>query len=190
MKTLILIDNFDSFTFNLAHLFAREGLQPRILRSDASLKSIREKQPCGLIIGPGPDDPQRSGVSMAALQHFYQSIPILGICLGMQCMAELFGGRTIRSRLPVHGKTSRIHHDGSGILRNIPNPFTACRYHSLCVELPDTSPLHICARSEDGTPMALVHQHLPVFGLQFHPESFMSEHGAAMARHFLQEMAP
>ncbi|TYT75274.1 anthranilate synthase component II [Desulfobotulus mexicanus] len=185
MKPLILIDNFDSFTFNLVQLFAMAGQKPLVLRSNTVLSEIIDTEPAGIIIGPGPDDPRRSGVSMEVLEYFSDKIPILGICLGMQCIAEHFGGKTILSPEPVHGKTSMITHEGRGVLENIPSPFTACRYHSLCVEIPEKSPLCICGRSEDGTPMALFHRDFPLFGLQFHPESFLSEYGHQMALNFL-----
>jgi anthranilate synthase component 2 len=188
MKSLLLLDHFDSFTFNLVQLFALAGKKPRVLRSHASLNQVRKENPAGLIIGPGPDDPARCSLAMAAIAHFTGRIPILGICLGMQCLAEAFGGQTVRAIAPVHGKTSLVFHDAKGILRGVPTPFTACRYHSLAVQLSEESSLVICARAEDGTAMALRHSTLPIHGLQFHPESFLSESGHQMALNFLGEL--
>lgn len=185
MPDMVLIDNFDSFSYNLVQLFAETGTRVHVVRQQATCREIRAMDPDFLVIGPGPGDPKEAGVSLAAIRHFAGKIPLLGVCLGMQCIAEVFGGQTIFAPAPVHGKTDRIHHTGEGLFSGIPSPFMACRYHSLAVRLPEKSPLEIHAKTPDNTPMAVTHKNLPVYGVQFHPESFLTEHGPLLARNFI-----
>ncbi len=182
---LLIIDNYDSFTWNLVQLFSGFDLEVIVRRNDAiSLGGIASLRPRWLCISPGPRDPAHAGISRAAIRRFGPRIPVLGVCLGMQAINEVFGGRTVPAPVPVHGKRSDVHHDGTGILAGIPSPFAAARYHSLCVSVRSPE-LSVNARTEDGVVMALRHGALPIAGVQFHPESFLSEHGRAIAANFL-----
>jgi anthranilate synthase component 2 len=182
---LLVIDNYDSFTWNLVQLFSMFDLDVIVRRNDAvSLGGIDALRPRWICISPGPRDPRHAGISRAAIARFGRSLPILGVCLGMQAINEVFGGRTVRAPLPVHGKRHAVFHDGTGILAGLPSPFQAARYHSLCAEVRSPS-LLICARTGDGVVMGLRHLTWPVVGVQFHPESFLSEHGALIASNFL-----
>jgi anthranilate synthase component 2 len=186
-RRLAVIDNYDSFTYNLVQLFLPLVEDIEVFRHDeVDVPRLQSVLPSHLLISPGPKDPASSGVSIPAISSFLGRIPILGVCLGMQCINELFGGRTLRAELPVHGKTSRIHHTGENMLRGLPSPFRAARYHSLCTEPGPKSPLQVDAWSEDGLIMALSLPRKRLFGLQFHPESFLTEHGPRMARTFLE----
>lgn len=185
-KRLLVIDNYDSFTFNLVQLFMHFDLKVKVKRNDqTSLTKISAFCPDYILISPGPKWPAKAGLSLQLIEHFHTRIPILGVCLGMQCLNEFFGGQTQRAPLPVHGKTSMVRHNSKGIFAGLPSPFVAARYHSLqCI--PDrTSPLQITAQSEDGVIMGLSHPRLPVHGVQFHPESFLSEYGLKLGRNFL-----
>ena len=183
---LMLIDNYDSFTHNLVQLFARLGATVSVHRNDrVTLGQIREQDPRALIISPGPRFPSRAGISLRVLGAFAGKRPILGVCLGMQCLNEYFGGRTRCAPVPVHGKTSRVRHANQGILRGMPNPFQAARYHSLLASPAPGSPLRVDAISEDGVIMALTHPEMPLFGVQFHPESFLTPEGERLAASFL-----
>ncbi|MDQ3985546.1 MAG: aminodeoxychorismate/anthranilate synthase component II [Actinomycetota bacterium] len=184
---LLLIDNFDSFVYNLAQAFGALGAEPVVIRNDASIEDLQGVAPDALVISPGPGNPEESGVSTKAIVEFSRSVPVLGVCLGHQCIGAAFGGTVNRAAVgPRHGKVDVIHHDGRGVMRGLPEPFAATRYHSLAVEensVPDD--LEISARSADGTVMGLRHKHLPVEGVQFHPESILCEEGPRLLENFL-----
>jgi anthranilate synthase/aminodeoxychorismate synthase-like glutamine amidotransferase len=185
---LLLIDNFDSFVYNLAQAFGSLGAEPVVIRNDASLEDLERVEPEALVISPGPGDPGEAGVSVSAIKAFAERIPILGVCLGHQCIGSAFGGRIDRATVgPVHGKTSDIDHDGSGVFTGLPDPFVATRYHSLAIE-EDTFPdsLRITARSEDGVVMGVSHRELPIEGVQFHPESVLTIDGPALLENFVK----
>ncbi len=184
MKIFVL-DNYDSFTYNLVQLFMRFTSDIEVCRSDMiKVSEVEKKKPNYIIISPGPKDPAYAGISIPLIKELYKKIPILGVCLGMQSMNEAFGGVTIRAPLPVHGKTSIITHNKTRLFKNIPNPFKAARYHSLMVE-PAESELEITAKSEEGVIMGLSHPDYPLFGVQFHPESFLTEYGVTLAENFI-----
>ncbi len=186
---LLFIDNYDSFTYNLVHLFLPLYPDIKVFRHDAlSLEEIKRLSPHGIIISPGPKSPQHAGVSKEVIIKFYKKIPILGVCLGMQCINECFKGRTKKAPLPVHGKKNLIFHNGRGLFKGIPSPFYVARYHSLCVEISASSPLRIDALSKEGVIMAITHPSYPLFGVQFHPESFLTEHGEKIAKNFLRNL--
>ena len=183
---LLMIDNYDSFTFNLVQLFYELDLEVEVYRHDAiTLEEIDGRAPDWICVSPGPKDPAHAGISMAAVERFGPRVPTLGVCLGMQAINEVFGGRTRQAPVPVHGKRRRVSHTGQGIFAGVPSPFWAARYHSLCVEVhsPD---LEVTARTEDGVVMGIAHRRWPIWGVQFHPESFMTEHGKALAANFLR----
>ncbi len=184
---LLMIDNYDSFTYNLVQYFLELGQEVVVRRNDAiTLEEIAELNPDYLVLSPGPCTPNEAGISLAAITAFAGKIPILGVCLGHQSIAQAFGGRIVRAGRLMHGKTSTITHDGKTIYRDLPNPFTATRYHSLIVDeetLPDC--LEATARSETGELMGLRHRHLPVEGVQFHPESILTTVGKQLLRNFL-----
>jgi para-aminobenzoate synthetase component 2 len=184
---ILLIDNYDSFTYNLAQYLGQLGETLEVRRNDRiTLGEIDDLSPERIVISPGPGIPRRAGVSIPVIRRFAGSIPILGVCLGHQAIGEAFGGRVIRAREIMHGKTSAIRHDGKTIFRNLPQNFLATRYHSLIVQrksLPGA--LEISAETEDGTIMGLRHRKLKVEGVQFHPESVLTEVGLQMLRNFL-----
>ncbi len=186
-KNILLIDNYDSFTYNLVHYFSALGAVVEVVRNDAlSAADIIGKKPAGLVISPGPATPNEAGICLDLLAKNDGHIPLLGVCLGHQSIGQAYGGKVIRAAEVMHGKTSAVTHTGKGIFANIPSPFTATRYHSLIVErasLPDC--LEVTAETADGTIMGLQHRSQPVFGVQFHPESIASEHGHDMLRNFL-----
>lgn len=160
-----------------------------MFRSDQiTLEQADGLKPDYLLISPGPKDPAHAGLSIPLIDAFYRRIPVLGVCLGMQCINELFDGKTVRADLPMHGKTSAIHHDQSGVFKRLPSPFTAARYHSLVIEPGEKTArdLRINARTEDGVIMGVVHQTHPLHGVQFHPESFLTDYGTQMIANFLQ----
>jgi anthranilate synthase/aminodeoxychorismate synthase-like glutamine amidotransferase len=187
--TLLVIDNYDSFTFNLVQMFRRYPLDVKVYRNDRIDSGQAEAlAPDYILISPGPKDPAHSGISMAVIRQWHRRVPVLGVCLGMQCINEVFGGSTIRSAQPLHGKTSAVHHDGTGLFAGVPSPFRAARYHSLAVSPDDAAlqdDLRIAARAEDGTIMGLAHRRFALWGVQFHPESFMTEYGFALIENFL-----
>lgn len=186
MQKLLVIDNFDSFTFNLVQMFRSAGVETVVRRNNGiSVSEAERLSPTHLLIGPGPKTPAESGCSADLIRHFHDRIPVLGVCLGMQCIAEFLGGKTVRASVPVHGKTSLVLHEGKAVFKNIPSPFNAARYHSLVVE-PYHETTEITAETEDGIPMGISHRQFPVFGVQFHPESFMTEHGHIIAENFLE----
>ena len=182
---LVMIDNYDSFTYNLVQLFRVAGVTVDIIRNDeVDINLIRDEQPDLICISPGPGRPAEAGASPGVVRTFSREVPMLGVCLGMQVINEVFGGRTTRAPRPEHGKRWPVYHDGRGILAGLPSPFAAARYHSLCcTELPPT--LEPLASTRDGVVMAFQHRELPICGVQFHPESFMTEHGSAMISNFL-----
>ena len=186
MANLLVIDNYDSFTYNLVQMFMHYDLTIDVRRSDGiGLHEIENGIPDYILISPGPKDPANAGISVRLIQTFFERVPILGICLGMQCINEAFGGMTVRSPVPVHGKRSLIRHDHSVIFDGIPEPFQAARYHSL-MSLPLTDTLTVTAYSADGLIMGLSHPRFPLHGVQFHPESFLTEYGSRIIDNFLR----
>ena len=183
---LLLIDNYDSFTFNLYQLFGQLGAEQVVLRNDTfGAENISDISPHAIVISPGPGGPKDAGVSRAVISRWAGRVPILGVCLGMQCIADVFGGDVRRAGRVMHGKTSQITHGGDGLFSGVPSPCTVARYHSLITAgLPDC--LRVTARTTDGEPMALEHTVFPVWGVQFHPESFLSEYGHKMMQNFLE----
>lgn len=182
---IVLIDNYDSFTYNLVQYFQMLHQEVKVFKNDGvDLAQIIALNPSHLVISPGPNSPKESGVSLALIKHFYQSLPILGICLGHQCLAHVFGGKIVTAPQIMHGKTSEIVHHRHGLFRGIPSPFSAMRYHSLIVDV-ETLPqaFAIDAWAED-VPMAISHREYPLFGLQFHPESILTEHGFTLLNNF------
>ncbi len=191
MVKLLLIDNYDSFTFNLYQLFLTLGADVEVVKNDAmSAEDILKKDPTHIVISPGPGTPDDAGVSNDVIRACAGKVPLLGVCLGHQCMAKVFtpGRNPVRrAPAPMHGKISKIHHDGKGIMRGIPSPFPAARYHSLIVDaLPPDFEL-MCWSTNPKLIMGMRHRSLPVFGVQFHPESFLTEHGKTIARNFLKQ---
>ncbi|WP_298271000.1 aminodeoxychorismate/anthranilate synthase component II [Geobacter sp.] len=185
---LLMIDNYDSFTYNLVQYFGQLGEEVRVFRNDRiTLEEIEGLRPSRLVISPGPCSPSEAGISLPVITRFAGEIPILGVCLGHQAIGAAFGGTVVRSDYLMHGKTSAIHHDGKGLFAGLPNPFQATRYHSLVVErasLPDS--LAVTAWVEEGEIMGLAHRELPVWGVQFHPESILTEGGMDILRNFLE----
>ena len=185
---LLLIDNYDSFTYNLAQYLAELGAEVVVRRNDAiTVAEAEALAPAHLVISPGPCTPNEAGVSGALIERLGSRVPTLGVCLGHQCIAAVYGGRVIRAPEPVHGKVSAIYHQGAGLLAGLPRPFDATRYHSLIVEretLPPT--LEVTAESGDGLVMALRHREYPIEGVQFHPESILTTAGKDLLRNFLR----
>jgi anthranilate synthase/aminodeoxychorismate synthase-like glutamine amidotransferase len=184
---VLLLDNKDSFVFNLAQAFETLGEAVAIARSDRiAVGDIVDAAPKAVVLSPGPGRPEDAGVCVAAVQALPPRIPLLGVCLGHQAIAVAFGARVVRGA-PCHGKTSAVHHGGSGLFRGLPSPFLGCRYHSLRVEESSVpASLEVDSRTADGVLMSLRHRQWPTFGLQFHPESFRTEHGLAVLRNFLE----
>jgi len=183
---ILVIDNYDSFTFNLVQYLGELGESPHVFRNDKiSLDEITDMQPDSILISPGPRTPTEAGVSMSVIRKFSGHIPILGVCLGHQSIAAVFGGQVIRAPRLMHGKTSLIEHKGSDVFAGLPSPFTATRYHSLIVPEPLPDCLERTAWTEEGELMGLRHREHPTFGLQFHPESILTEHGHQMLKNFL-----
>ncbi len=185
---ILLIDNYDSFVYNLAQFLGELGAKIQVRRNDkTSIKEIEELNPTSIIISPGPGTPKDSGISPEVILHFKEKIPIMGVCLGHQTIGEVFGGKVIRANNILHGKTSKIQHDGKTIFENIENPFTATRYHSLIVErksLPDCFTLS--AWTEDNTVMGIRHKKYNIEGVQFHPESVLTEVGMEILKNFIK----
>ncbi|HUY64666.1 MAG TPA: aminodeoxychorismate/anthranilate synthase component II [Acidimicrobiales bacterium] len=184
---VLLVDNYDSFTYNLVQELGELGAEPVVFRNDAiDVDGIRELEVDGLIISPGPGRPEDGGVSLAAVAELAGELPILGVCLGHQCIGQAFGAKVVPAPELMHGKTSAIFHDGAGVLHGLPVPFEATRYHSLVVEghsLPDV--LEVTAHTADGVIMGLRHRHLAVEGVQFHPESILTPSGPRLLANFL-----
>jgi len=184
---ILLIDNYDSFVYNLARYVRELGEQPVVRRHDATtLEEIEALRPSHIIISPGPCTPGEAGISTDVVRRFGPTTPILGVCLGHQCIGAAYGAGIVRAGRPMHGKASQIHHDGSGLFAGLPNPFPAARYHSLVISrsgLP--ADLRVSASAEDGEIMAVEHLRHPVIGLQFHPESVLTEYGYVLLDRFL-----
>jgi anthranilate synthase component 2 len=185
---LLMIDNYDSFTYNLVQYFGQLGEEVVVHRNDRiTTEEMERLAPDRIVISPGPCSPNEAGISVAAIRHFAGRIPILGVCLGHQAIGAAFGGNVIRSCSLMHGKTSPIHHDGRGLFEGLPNPFEATRYHSLVVErstLPDC--LEMTAWVDNGEIMGMEHRELPLWGVQFHPESILTVNGMDLLRNFLE----
>lgn len=182
-----MIDNYDSFTYNLVQYFGELGQRVTVIRNDQkSVAEIEQLAPEYMVLTPGPCTPNEAGVALEAVRHFAGRVPLMGVCLGHQCLGQAFGGRVVRARRIMHGKTSMIHHNAEGIFRGLPSPFQATRYHSLALEaasLPDC--FAVTAWTEDGEIMAIRHLDLAADGVQFHPESILTEHGHALLKNFL-----
>ena len=184
---LLILDNYDSFTYNLVQYFGELGCELVVRRNDAiSLDEIVKLKPTHICISPGPGRPAEAGISEEVVRRFASSVPLLGVCLGHQCIAEVFGGQVVQAERLMHGKTSEIHHDGSGVFAGLPNPFSATRYHSLIVA-PETLPgeLAVSARTAEGEIMGLQHREFPLHGVQFHPESILTGQGKKLLANFL-----
>jgi anthranilate synthase component II len=185
---ILMIDNYDSFTWNLVQYLGELGADVRVVRNDEiEVAAIAELNPSALVLSPGPRTPNEAGITLPAIREFAGKVPILGVCLGHQAIGQAFGGEVVHAGIVMHGKTSTIRHDGRGVFRGVPSPLAATRYHSLAIRrasLPDC--LEVTAESEDGEIMGVRHRTLAVEGVQFHPESILSEHGHALLRNFLQ----
>ena len=185
--SVLVIDNYDSFVHNLARYFRELGQEVEVVRNDQlTIAEIAARAPDHLVVSPGPCTPNEAGVSLTAIRELGGRLPILGVCLGHQCIGQAFGGRVVRAGRPMHGKTSRVTHRGTDLFADLTNPLTVTRYHSLVVQrdgFPDC--LEITAESEDGEIMGLRHRGLPIFGVQFHPEAVLTEHGHALLANFL-----
>ena len=185
---LLMIDNYDSFTFNLVQYLGELGAEVKVVRNDEiGLDEAARLKPAQIVISPGPCTPTEAGISLGAIARFAGEIPILGVCLGHQAIGQAFGGRVVKAARVMHGKVSSVRHDGKGVFAGLPGGFTATRYHSLAVErssLPDC--LEVSAESEDGEIMGLRHRERAVEGVQFHPEAILTEHGHRMLKNFLQ----
>jgi anthranilate synthase/aminodeoxychorismate synthase-like glutamine amidotransferase len=185
---ILVIDNYDSFTYNLVQYLGELGTQPLVRRNnEITLDEIAELRPERIVISPGPGRPEQAGITLDVVKRFGPTIPLLGVCLGHQAIGMAFGGSVVRAIAPMHGKTSRISHDGRGVFAGIASPFTVARYHSLVVAKPGLPPeLEIAAETEDdGTVMALRHREFPIHGVQFHPESILTREGSHLLRNFL-----
>lgn len=184
---VLVIDNYDSFTYNLVHYIGELGAETEVVRNDKiTLDEIAERAPDAIVISPGPCTPNEAGICLSLIERFAGEIPLFGVCLGLQSMGQAFGGDVVRAPVQMHGKVSTVSHDGSGVFRGLNKQFEATRYHSLVVReetLPED--LTITARSDDGQIMGLQHRELPVHGVQFHPESIASENGHAILQNFL-----
>ena len=186
---VLLIDNYDSFVYNLARYVSELGWQRVVVRNDAvTLKEIEALTPSHILLSPGPCTPHEAGISNAVVEHFGPAIPILGVCLGHQCIGQVYGGRVVRAWRPMHGKTSLVEHDEQGIFAGLSSPLRVTRYHSLIVSPEDLpAELIVTARSAEGEIMALAHRRHPVVGVQFHPEAVLTEHGYDLLRNFLEQ---
>jgi anthranilate synthase/aminodeoxychorismate synthase-like glutamine amidotransferase len=186
-QRVLLIDNYDSFTYNLYQYLSELGADVTVMRNDAlSIDDARAMNPDFIVISPGPGVPRDAGISIDLIRAMGSTTPVLGVCLGHQAVAEAFGGVVTRAPELMHGKASAVHHDGSGVFMGLPTPFSAIRYHSLCAA-PEAVPesLEVCARTDSGVIMALRHRDYPVYGVQFHPESILTEHGKQLLQNFL-----
>jgi anthranilate synthase component 2 len=184
-----MIDNYDSFTYNLVQYLGELGEEVKVVRNDElTVEEIARLAPARIVISPGPCTPNEAGVSLAVIDHFKERVPILGVCLGHQAIGQAFGGRVVHAKTLMHGKVSRIHHTGAGVFRGLPTPYDATRYHSLAIERESCPPdLEVTAWTEDGEIMGVRHRALAIEGVQFHPESILTEHGHALLENFLTE---
>ena len=186
-RRVLVIDNYDSFVYNLVQYLGELGAEPMVYRNDAlGVDEARALRPDAVLVSPGPGRPEDAGISNALIEQLGREVPTLGVCLGHQCIGEIFGGSVIRAPTVMHGKTSMIRHGGQGVLRGLPNPFEATRYHSLVVERSSVPvSLEITAEADDGTVMGLRHRSLPIEGVQFHPESILTGSGKDILANFL-----
>ena len=184
---LLMIDNYDSFTYNLVQYFAELGEEVKVFRNDEiAVEEIGKLKPARICISPGPCSPAEAGISVQTIKRYAGQVPILGVCLGHQAIGEAFGGKVVRAQKVMHGKTDSIHHTGVGVFTDIPNPFTVTRYHSLAIEKSSIpAVLEITATSSDGEIMGVRHREFAVEGVQFHPESILSEYGHVLLKNFL-----
>jgi len=189
---LLMVDNYDSFTYNIVQYFGELGADIEVFRNDEiTLEGIAARRPDRLVISPGPCSPAEAGISVSAIQHFAGKLPILGVCLGHQSIGAAFGGKIVRAQALMHGKTSLIQTKQLGVFQNLPEKFTVNRYHSLAIERSSCPPdLEVTAWTDDGEIMGVRHKHLDIEGVQFHPESFLTEHGHAMLKNFLERRQP
>ena len=187
---VLVIDNYDSFVYNLVQYLGELGATPLVHRHDeVTIEQIVESKPDAILISPGPGRPEDAGVSNEVIERLAGRVPILGVCLGHQCIGQVFGGEVVRAPVVMHGKTSLVHHDGSGVLAGLPDPFEATRYHSLVVDAASVpGVLEVTATTDDGTVMALRHRELPVEGVQFHPESILTSCGHQLMANFLAQV--
>lgn len=185
---LVMIDNYDSFTYNLVQYLGELGADIVVFRNDqVTVDQVKELKPDHIVISPGPGDPNDGGVSNEVLRILGPEIPILGVCLGHQCIGHVYGGKISRAPRLMHGKVSNVYHNGRGVFNGVPSPFKATRYHSLIVEEPLPDSLEVTAFTRDGEIMALHHMEYPVTGVQFHPESILTEHGKRILQNFLEK---
>ncbi|MEJ2571028.1 MAG: aminodeoxychorismate/anthranilate synthase component II [Anaerolineales bacterium] len=183
---LVVIDNYDSFTYNLVQYFGELGLEIEVFRNDkVTVERIAALQPSQIVISPGPGTPLDAGISNRLIEELGVSTPILGVCLGHQCIGHVFGGEIVRAPRLMHGKTSQIHHQGDGLFAGLPSPFEATRYHSLIINQPVPPSLLVTARTAADEIMGVRHREYPIYGVQFHPESFLTQHGMQILRNFL-----
>ncbi len=185
---LVMIDNYDSFTYNLVQYLGELGEDVRTFRNDEiNLQEIEAMRPDRIMLSPGPCTPNEAGISLSVIEHFKGQLPIMGVCLGHQSIGQAFGGQVVHAKNIMHGKTSEIRHINKGVFQNIPNPFTVTRYHSLVVDKGSVPPcLEVTAWTDDGEIMGLRHRELAIEGVQFHPESILTEHGHALLKNFLE----
>ena len=186
---ILVIDNYDSFTYNLVQYLGEMNVELQVFRNDKiTIEEIRKLKPAAIVISPGPCTPKEAGISVPIVKELHTEMPILGVCLGHQSIGEAFGGDIVKAPSVVHGKTSTINHEGKGIFQSIPNKFQATRYHSLVIK-PETLPpdLQVTAKTDDNVIMAVQHKKYPVFGVQFHPESIATEHGKVLLRNFVEK---
>jgi anthranilate synthase/aminodeoxychorismate synthase-like glutamine amidotransferase len=185
---ILVIDNYDSFTYNLVQYLGELGATIEVVRNDSiSLDEIRELNPDRIVISPGPGDPDDGGISNDVIREFGPTVPILGVCLGHQCIGHVYGGNVTRAPRLMHGKTSPVYHGNDGLFNGVPSPFQATRYHSLIVEEPIPDCLQIIAFTSEGEVMGVRHKEHPVVGVQFHPESILTEHGKKILRNFIED---
>jgi anthranilate synthase component 2 len=186
---LLMIDNYDSFTYNLVQYFGELGADVRVARNDAiTLDEVAALAPAKIVISPGPCTPNEAGISVPLIRRFAGAVPILGVCLGHQAIGQAFGGKIVRAQRVMHGKLSAITHDDRGVFAGLPNPFQATRYHSLAIEAASLpAELEVTARADDDEIMGVRHRRLPVEGVQFHPEAILTEHGKALLANFLSQ---